>query len=105
MIKTGQDLQGLFEPPECPLRDLSVKEIERYAQERVIHVSGVLSDEWIQLIASVVDRQTRAGGLQSMAANAWHTNDAMHRIIMTCPIAHLAPVSYTHLTLPTKRIV
>ena len=25
-----------------------------------------------------------------MAANAWHTNDAMHRIIMTCPVAHLA---------------
>ena len=79
MIKPGTDLQGLLEPPERPLRDLSMKEIELYSKERVIHVSGVLSDEWIQLIVSVVDQQTRAGGLQSMAANAWHTNDGMHR--------------------------
>ncbi len=80
----------MFDPPERPLRDLSPEEIERYAQERVIHGSGVLSGKWLQLIGSAVDELTQPGGLQSMAANAWHNNDAMHRIIMGCPLAHLA---------------
>jgi len=33
---------------------------------------------------------TNATGLQSMKANAWHTDDGMHRVIMNCPLAHLA---------------
>ena len=98
MVKRLVDLHGLFEPPERPLRNLNVQEIECYARERVIHVSGVLSDEWLQLIGSVVDELTQSGGLQSMAANAWHTNDAMHRIIMTCPVAHLAQQLLDHIT-------
>ena len=97
MVKQVADLQGLFEPPERPVRDLSVKEIECYTRERVIHVRGVLSDAWLQLIASVIDELTQSGGLQSMAANAWHTNDAMHRIIMTCPVAHLAQQVLDHI--------
>ncbi len=80
----------LLKPPDKPLRDLDRNEIERYAREKVIHVSGILSEDWLQMIGSAVDGQTRPSGLQSMAANAWHTDDAMHRIIMNCPVAHLA---------------
>ncbi|MDH3679653.1 MAG: phytanoyl-CoA dioxygenase family protein [Acidimicrobiia bacterium] len=77
-------------PPERPLRDLTAGEVERFVRECVIHVSGVLSPRWVQRLADAVDSQTRATGLQSMKANAWHTDEQMHRIIMNCPVAHLA---------------
>ena len=90
--------KNLFDPPSRPLRDLDREEIERYAREKVIHISGVLSEDWLQLIGSAVDGQTQSSGLQSMAANAWHTNDAMHQVIMNCPLAHLAQQLLDHLS-------
>ena len=100
MSEFDQQSKELFEPPKKPLRGLDSQEIERYAREKVIHVSDVLSEEWLQFIASVLDRQTKTSGLQSMAANAWHTNSAMHRIIMNCPLAHLAQQLLDHLSPP-----
>jgi hypothetical protein len=80
----------VFAAPEKPQRVLSPDEVERFVSERVIHVSGVLSPAWLERIAAVVDAQTQTTGLQSMAANTWHTDQAMHQIIMNCPVAHLA---------------
>ena len=90
MMKRSIDEIDVFAPPEKPLRDLSPEEVGRFARERVIHVSGVLSPEWVQRMAKAVDAHTQATGLQSMTANAWHTDGKMHRIIMNCPVAHLA---------------
>ena len=59
-------------------------------RERVIHVSGVLSPRWIRWLTEAVDAQTRTSGLQSTKANAWHRDEQMHRVIMHCPLAHLA---------------
>ncbi len=72
------------------MRDLTPEEVARFARERIIHVSGVLSAVWIKRIEDVVDAQIQATGLQSMKSNAWHTDGGMHRIIMNCPVAHLA---------------
>jgi hypothetical protein len=80
----------VFASPEKPLRDLTNAEVEQFARDRVIHVTGILSAAWIKRIADVVDAQTQSTGLQSMKANAWHTDDGMHRIIMNCPVAHIA---------------
>ena len=80
----------LLARPEKPLRTLTQEEVERFLSERVVHVSGVLSDAWIERIAAAVDAQIVAGGLQTMAANSWFTDPAMHEVIMNCPVAHLA---------------
>lgn len=80
----------VFATPEKPVRDLTPEEVARFARERIIHVSGVLSAVWIKRIEDVVDAQIQATGLQSMKSNAWHTDGGMHRIIMNCPVAHLA---------------
>jgi hypothetical protein len=79
-------------PPERPLRDLSPDEMECFVRDRVIHVSGVLDPAWLQRIEDAVDSQTPKtdAGLQSMNVNTWHVDDSMHRIIMNCPLAHLA---------------
>ena len=80
----------VFATPEKPVRDLTPEEVARFARERIIHVSSVLSAVWIKRIEDVVDAQIQATGLQSMKSNAWHTDGGMHRIIMNCPVAHLA---------------
>ncbi|NKB98238.1 MAG: hypothetical protein GKR90_07055 [Pseudomonadales bacterium] len=77
-------------PTELPQRLLTASEVASFMADRVIHVSGVLSSDWLERIGAVVDAQTDVGGLQSMKANAWHTDDGMHGIIMNCPLAHLA---------------
>ena len=84
--------------PQRPLRNLSPEELERFATERVIHVSGVLPEEWIRKIGAAVDAQTSAGGLQSMVANSWFTDPAMHEIAMDCPTAWLAQQALDALT-------
>ena len=90
MTEPSVDEIDMFAPPDKPLRDLSAAEVERFLSERVIHVSGVLSPAWIKQIEDVVDAQTQVTGLQSMKANAWHADEGMHRIIMNCPLAHIA---------------
>ena len=83
----GMDVTG---SPERPLRKLSKQEVDRFVAERVIHVSGVLSEEWLAKIATAVDALTSTKGLQSMTANSWCTDAAMHEIVMDCPTAWLA---------------
>ena len=90
MSQSNFDEIDVFAPPEKPLRDLSPEEVGQFLRERVIHVSGVLSPTWIKQIEDVVDAQTQVTGLQSMKANAWHTDENMHRVIMNCPLAHIA---------------
>ena len=86
----NQEHMDVFAAPEKPIRGLSAEEIERFVSERVIHVSGVVSPAWVERIAAVVDAKTRSSGLQSMEANTWHSDPAMHQIVMNCPVAHLA---------------
>ena len=82
---------GLFDPPELPLRNLSDDELASYTSERVIHVSGVLSEQWLSRIENVVNHHTQStGNLQSMGHNIWHSDPAMHEIVMNCPTAHIA---------------
>lgn len=80
----------VFATPEGPRRRLTQEEVDRFVKERVVHVSGVLSEDWVERIANAVDAQIAAGGLQTMAANSWLTDPAMHEVAMNCPTAHLA---------------
>ena len=86
----GRSNLDVLAPPELPLRMLTPAEVARFLHDRVMPVSGVLSPDWLDRISAVVDAQTDAEGLQSMKANAWHTDDDMHEVIMNCPGAHLA---------------
>ena len=90
MTTQSTDEIDVFAPPEQPLRNLTSEEVTHFLNDRIIHVSGVLSPDWIERIEEVVDAQTQTTGLQSMKANAWHTDVGMHRVIMNCPIAHIA---------------
>jgi hypothetical protein len=101
MDSSDTEFQDLFAPPALPLRLLSSEEVERFAEQRVIHVTNVLSAQWVQFIADAVDANTQTTGLQSMKANAWHTDDDMHQIIMNCPVAHLAQQLLNALTPPS----
>ena len=80
----------LYETPEAPSRLLTPAEVERFAADRVIHVSNVLSDAWMQRLETVVDTNATTSGLQAMEANVWHHDPTMHEVVMNCPVAHLA---------------
>jgi len=87
---------SVFAPPPKPVRDLSADEVKTYITDGVVHVSGALSPQWLELIASAIDEhitpvvKTEPKELQSMKANLWHTDDKFHHIVMNCPVSHLA---------------
>ena len=90
MSSNDPDLERLLAPPEPPQRRLSADEVHRFVDERVIHVAGSISDAWLDRLDAVVDARSTAVGWQSMEANLWLRDDAMHDVVMNCPVAHLA---------------
>jgi hypothetical protein len=60
---------------------------------------GELSEPPVQNIVGVADHRSKVLGIGTVR---WEIRDALHRVKTIETQAYLVPVSYTHLTLPTK---
>ena len=74
--------------------------------EYVILLVGIAAIVWliIELISSIVFRKTIADTVHATLTSVV-TSINVNTQYLTDSLIKLAPVSYTHLTLPTKRIV